>query len=480
MLREQTKIVTTIHKLLDLFLTACAFIFAYSTKKYLLPEPFKGLTTGPNYYIVLLMVLVTWYIVFDIFGLYEPYRRREFWKIFTEMAKALFVAMLIFVGILFIVKLKDISRLMLGIFLIYNVSFLTVFKACVYFQLKRFRRQDYNIRYVLIVGSRSRAIDLIHVLDENIGTGYRVVGCLDIDKDCTVHMIGKDCQMIGTVDQLPEILNDQIVDELIFAMPLKIIPEADKYIAIAMEMGVSVRIIPDWQLHYLMETPSPAAIRFEEFLGIHTMALEMTPPQKGGLLLKAAVDYMAAGFSLLLLAPFMVLIAVLIKLLSPGPALFKQQRSGVNGRQFTLYKFRTMVVDAEQQREKLEQLNEMDGPVFKLADDPRIIPHIGKFLRKTSLDELPQLINVLKGEMSLIGPRPPLPDEVSCYERWQMRRLSMRPGLTCLWQISPKRNDVSFEEWMNMDLKYIDNWSIGLDVRIFFSTIWVMLVGYGK
>ncbi|MCG8531001.1 MAG: sugar transferase, partial [Desulfovibrionales bacterium] len=159
---------------------------------------------------------------------------------------------------------------------------------------------------------------------------------------------------------------------------------------------------------------------------------------------------------------------------------FRQERMGQNGRRFQLLKFRTMVVDADKMVDDLQALNEADGPAFKIAKDPRIIPWVGAFLRKTSLDELPQLINVLKGEMSLVGPRPPIPFEVEKYETWQRRRLSMKPGLTCIWQIAPRRNDLSFEEWMRLDLEYIDKWSLGLDFSLLVKTARAVLTGAGR
>jgi len=175
----------------------------------------------------------------------------------------------------------------------------------------------------------------------------------------------------------------------------------------------------------------------------------------------------------------MLIIALLIKLTSKGPVIYRQARVGLRGRQFDLYKFRTMVVNAEELREQLLTANEADGPVFKIKNDPRITK-IGKFLRKTGLDELPQFINVLIGDMSLVGPRPPIPSEVEQYERWQLRRLSMKPGITCTWQIEPNRNNISFNEWMKMDLNYIDNWSNKLDLVLFFKTIRTILKGSGS
>jgi lipopolysaccharide/colanic/teichoic acid biosynthesis glycosyltransferase len=171
-----------------------------------------------------------------------------------------------------------------------------------------------------------------------------------------------------------------------------------------------------------------------------------------------------------MLSPLMLTIALIIKGTSKGPIVFKQARVGLRGRKFYIYKFRTMVQNAEELKNKLMEMNESDGPTFKIKNDPRITT-IGRILRKTGLDELPQLFNVLKGEMSLIGPRPPLPDEVEKYERWQIRRLSVKPGITCTWQIIPNRHDVVFENWMKLDMQYIDNWSLKEDFILFFRTI---------
>ena len=207
------------------------------------------------------------------------------------------------------------------------------------------------------------------------------------------------------------------------------------------------------------------------------MRLETTPGLPWQLFIKRGTDFIVSFVGLVLLAPVFLLTALTIKLSSRGPLFFKQERNGMNGRKFTLLKFRSMVVGAEKMQEELLALNEMDGPVFKIRNDPRMTK-IGKFLRKTSLDELPQIINVLKGDMSLVGPRPPIPGEVTNYETWQRRRLSMRPGVTCFWQISG-RNEINFEQWMKLDLEYIDNWSLWLDFKILLKTVPVVLFGTG-
>jgi len=173
---------------------------------------------------------------------------------------------------------------------------------------------------------------------------------------------------------------------------------------------------------------------------------------------------------LICLSPFILLIGLLVFLTSKGPVIFQQERIGLRGRPFLMYKFRTMIVNADEIRDTLKSQNEMDGPVFKIKNDPRITK-IGRFLRKTGLDELPQLFNVIKGEMSLIGPRPPLKEETVNYKNWQLRRLSIKPGLSCFWQVKPERNSIKFEKWMELDLAYIDNWSLRLDFLILLKTI---------
>ena len=388
--------------------------------------------------------------------------------------------MLVMILCMYIFKMTDVSRIMLGIFFLLNIGFLAVSKGFVYVVLARYRQKGFNFRNILIVGTRQRAVDVIDVIGDRLGSGYSVLGCLEIDEAEIGKKVKNGIQVIGTVDHLEKILWDQVVDELIFAMPLKKIENADKYIALAEEVGVSVRIIPDWQIHKLMYHPDIASIQFEEFLGVPTLTMTTTSTKQGDLFIKSTFDYAFAAVALVLSVPFFMFVALVMKLSSKGPVFYKDERCGLNKRKFMLYKFRTMVDDANESRCELEALNEADGPVFKIKDDPRIIPFIGTLLRKTSLDELPQFINVLKGEMSLIGPRPPIPAEVEKYEIRQRRRLSMKPGITCLWQVMPNRNEITFDKWMQMDLEYIDNWSLWLDFKIFWKTIWTMLTGSGR
>ena len=480
MLRERAKLIVQAHKVLDVCLTGAAFIAAYFIKLYLLPAPFRGLTIAPNYYIVLLMIIIIWYVTFALFDLYASYRKQTLDQILWNMVKAVTIGMLVMFLCMYIFKMVDVSRIMMGIFFLLNIVLLTLSKGTAYRILTHYRQKGFNFRNVLIVGSRERAKDVINAIGDQLGSGFRVLGCLELDKEETGQKVGNGIEVIGTVDDLGKILWEEVVDELIFAMPLKMIQKVDKYISVAEDMGVSVRIIPDWQLQKLSYRPGIASIQFDEFLGLPTLALTTTPTNKGELLIKSAFDYVSTGITMILLLPLFLLISCAIKLSSRGSVFFKQERCGLNGRRFMMYKFRTMVADAEARRQKLDALDEADGPVFKIRKDPRIIPFVGTLLRKTSLDELPQLINILKGEMSLVGPRPPIPAEVEKYVIWQRRRLSVKPGVTCIWQVTPSRNEIPFEEWMKMDLSYIDNWSLWLDLKIFFKTAQAVLIGAGR
>lgn len=480
MLKEKNRVIVRFHLFIDVLITMLAFVGAYFTKKYLLPGGAGGLSTAPNYYTLLFMVTVIWGLTFQAFNLYEPYRKRSLMQVLVNASQAVCFSLLVFGAVLYALKNHDVSRGMILIFGGLNMVMLCVSKTIIYLVLARIRKRGYNTRNILVVGSLERARDILRKIEKQKGSGYIIQGCLDVDSSRIGREVIPGVTVLDNVEKLAEILKETVVDELIFAMPLKLIPNASGYLTLAESMGVSVRIVPDWQIHKLVYKPGNASVSFENFLQIPTMKMHMISSDAVGLMLKNVYDYVFSCIMLVVSLPFFLVIGLAIKLISPGPVFYKQKRMGVNGRFFEIYKFRTMVVGADTMLDELMEANEADGPAFKIRKDPRVIPYVGTFLRKTSLDELPQLINVVRGEMSLIGPRPPIPSEVSEYELWQRRRLSMKPGMTCIWQVTPNRNDVSFEGWMKMDLEYIDNWSLGLDAKIFLSTIRAVVMGSGR
>lgn len=480
MLKEKSAFFLDVQKTIDIGLTGVSFVLAYFIKRHGLPGYFGGLSITPNYYTILLLSIISWFISFKWMGMYMPYRHSRFHVFFCAILKSCFTGTILLSIAMYTLHIQDVSRLLIGLFLLINICLLTLSKFIIYKTLKSFRSHGFNTRNALIVGSGTRAVKVINAIEENRSAGYRVLGCFDIGDEELGKTVCMGHKVIGLVQNLEQYMKDNIVDEIIFATSLKRIEKVDRYIAFAEGLGIKIRIIPDWELSSLMYQPGIATVEFGQFLGIQNMSVQTTPPHEGMMILKHIFDFSTAFILTLLLLPLFLLITVCIKIYSPGSAIYRQERLGMNGRRFVVYKFRTMVNHADEMLDDLRLMNEADGPAFKIKNDPRIIPYIGTFLRRTNLDELPQLFNVLKGEMSLVGPRPPIPSEVEDYSLWHRRRLSMKPGMTCLWQIMPRRNDLSFKEWIEMDLEYIDTWSFLNDFKILFLTAKSVLTGAGR
>ncbi len=480
MLREYQNQVVGAHKMLDITLTVAAYAGAYGFKKYLLPLPYGGLIDIPDYTVLGLLIIIIWYVSFNLFGMYSSYRNQTYSDIFWTMIKAVFTGML-FLGLcIYFLKITDVSRLMIGVFFFLNIVLLALSKGIVYAVMARVRKRGFNFRNILLVGNKEGAREVVEAIEGSLESGYKVLGTLDVDSKEIGKIVKNGIYVMNTVDAMESILRTEVVDQVIFCPPLKRIKELETCLLLAEEMGIPARIFPDWQVKKTGYEPKLASFRFETFLNIPMLTLTTGPENQGELFLKSVLDRVLAFLLLVLFSPFFLMIPIGLKGFSRGPVLFKQKRLGRNGRPFTMVKFRTMAVNAEDRQKDLQNLNESDGPVFKMRNDPRVLPVAGSLLRKTGLDELPQLMNVLKGEMSLVGPRPPVPEEVNRYDVWQRRRLSMKPGITCLWQVTPHRNDVCFGDWMKLDLAYIDNWSLWLDLKILLKTAWMMLSATGR
>jgi len=275
------------------------------------------------------------------------------------------------------------------------------------------------------------------------------------------------------MSELQSMLDTEPVDEVFVSLPMdKYGHVIDAIVQLCQEQGIVVRVQPDLSLRTFVKP------YIGEFNGVPFVTVRSVPPDGWPLFIKRLIDVVGGAALLVGLAPLLAFAALLIKIDSPGPVLFRQVRVGLNKRRFQLLKFRTMVVGADQQQHGMEQLNEANGPVFKIKDDPRIT-RLGKFLRRYSIDELPQLFNVLNGDMSLVGPRPlPVRDVERINVQWHKRRFSVKPGITCLWQVNG-RSDVSFDHWVQLDLEYIDKWCLGLDIKILIKTVPVVLRGSG-
>jgi exopolysaccharide biosynthesis polyprenyl glycosylphosphotransferase len=312
---------------------------------------------------------------------------------------------------------------------------------------------------LMLVGSKEDTCRLRKELSAHAGKGVDIVTDLDLNE--------------ATIDQLVDFLHVHSVNGVIINAKHTYFGQVEKAIQACELEGVEAWLVADFFQTQISRTS------LDDFYGRPMLVFHTGPEVSWQSLAKYVVDLVGAAALLILSSPFMLAAAIAIKLTSPGPILFRQKRSGLNGQPFTMYKFRSMTTDAEQRKIELAALNEMSGPVFKVTNDPRITK-IGKIIRKYSIDEFPQLFNVLKGEMSLVGPRPLPVDEVSRFDDFaHRRRLSVKPGLTCLWQIKGRNEVTDFKDWVRLDLEYIDNWSIWLDLKILWQTIPVVLLAKG-
>ncbi len=327
--------------------------------------------------------------------------------------------------------------------------------------LRMMRRAGRNYRNLLVVGTGPRAQVVQGILAEHPEWGLRIVGFVDDgDADADPRVPG---QRIHKLADFPALLRAEAIDEVILACSRSALVSLDGVVGECARIGVPVTLLSDV---FGDRLPPPTVAPFGD---LHALSFAPVHHSRTQLAVKRGLDVIGSAALLVATAPLLVVAAILVKATSPGPLLFRQIRCGLNRRRFEMLKLRTMVDDAPARLEELRHLNEMDGPVFKIRDDPRITP-VGRFLRRWSIDELPQLWNVLKGDMSLVGPRPPVPGEVEQYAGTQWRRLSMRPGLTCLWQVSG-RNHIGFEEWVRLDLEYIDGWSLRSDLVLIARTV---------
>ncbi len=465
MLREKEKVVYNALAAVDVFIAWIAFELA-------LWVHFEQLAfiRNKDSIILHLLILGIWLVLSKTLRLNELYRSRPYSVLLFNvivmsllgsglLALAVFVFNLFYIGLIPILYFGGI------------VTFLTfVEKVVIYHYMKSARKRGLNYRNILIVGDKSAGTFINQVLN-NPEWGYRITGIIGAEELKSTH---KEVAPFLPLDaDIDHILAEKTIDEVIYCQEKARMEEIMTLMTSCHEVGVIFRMSSPFfnmlsnktHLHYFDTTP--------------VLTISNTPMDYLSLKFKAIYDFLVSFFVITLFSPVYIGIALAIKLTSKGPVFFKQKRVGIRGRKFWVYKYRTMVTNAEDLKQELMAQNEMDGPTFKMTRDPRITG-VGHFLRKTSLDELPQFFNVLLGDMSIVGPRPPVPQEVKEYKRWQLRRLSMKPGITCIWQVSASRNDISFEEWMRMDLEYIDSWSLKLDFVIILKTVRTMLRADGK
>lgn len=459
---ERWNLVNKILGLIDILSIAVAFEIAYLIN-YL---EYGGIFffERKDMIFIFLGILPLWLLTLYLIKVTEIPRTKRYRTLFFEYSQSVIAICAVLLVLYFVFKLSYISRLFLMEFALLGFLLLFFARTVEYKVFKIYRAKGYNYVNIVLIADES-AIPFIESIRTNIDWGYRITFLFTGSSKIT-ERYGKVFKILPekTKMVLNELMEIDMIDEVIYFKNDVVPAEVRKTIRSCEELGVIFRLRYDFMQLNLTNA-------FTSYIGNERFLTFTNVPYKPyALALKKFMDVNFSIILLIILSPLMLLISLLVKLTSKGPVIYKQARVGLRGRQFDLYKFRTMVINADKIRLDLETQNEMDGPVFKMKDDPRVTV-IGRFLRRSGLDELPQLVNVVKGEMSLIGPRPPLKSETEQYKRWQLRRLSVKPGLSCFWQIIPDRNNVKFEKWMQMDLAYIDNWSPRLDFIILLKTI---------
>ncbi len=447
MIQGRQRVLSTGLAATDLALTAASFPLAYLVRSFMTFENSVLLPIG-TYAWLLWLVLPVWGFLLAAFGVYaRPHLVLGEQLIRTTKAVALAWGVLVIV--LYFLDSEATSRGVAALTLFINYPALVSYRLFLFTARKR--RQAWT-RYVAVVGDGPAASDFARTISTHAEWGLEPIG-------------------VFAESEAGDVLERGGIDEMIFVVDRQKLDSYESIFLGCEEQGVTVRVVLRLFPH------SIARLGFDELDGYPLLTFTTTPSNEFLMFVRRFIDVAGAAILIVPASVVIALAALAIRVTSPGPIFFSQRRCGLHGRPFVMYKLRSMVDNAEQRRAELDVINEMDGPVFKSSRDPRITS-VGRFLRRFSIDEFPQLFNVLRGDMSLVGPRPPLPEEVARYERWQRRRLSMKPGLTCLWQISG-RNQVGFDEWMRLDLRYIDNWSLLLDLKILLKTIPVVLLGKG-
>ena len=422
-------------------------------------------------FVIFALILLAWHGIFTVCGQYQSQRlaRRRSIIANATIATTLSALFLGMTGLAF--QIRMITPQFLALFWICSSVVAAGSRVAIHSCLGFVRLRGRNLRYIVILGTNRRAIDFAQQVEATPEWGYRILGF--VDKEWHECPVPQRYVLCCSFDDFSEYLRRNVIDEVANYLPLRSFYEhSSRAAALCEQQGILMRF--DSEIFDL----KIARPRAEELDGRPHITTHYSMQSGWPALVKRVLDVTLSFALLIVLAPLLMAVALMIKLTSRGKVLFRQERIGRNKRRFFIYKFRTMVPDAEKMLPSLAVLNEAAGPVFKIKNDPRMTP-FGRLLRRTSLDELPQLFNVLRGDMSLVGPRPlPVRDYEGFDQDWQRRRFSVRPGITCLWQING-RSHICFDHWMKLDLQYLDEWSIWLDMKILALTIPAVLKGTG-
>lgn len=422
------------------------------------------------HYIISLLIIPIWFGLLELFELGKMARIQRYRQIIRKYILVVAGGTIILSFLAQVLNYEWLTTDLLLTFALANFVVLTIQKLTGRSIIKYLRRKGYNTRLLLIIADETSR-DFIRQINETEEWGYRIRGIMTDSEEIIREFSGK-YSIYSEKEEFTKVIDERVIDEVFYCKQQYNALIMQKLIHECREVGISFHI-HNKVLSFNGLSPKLHFLNEQFFISFRN-----TPENYLALKVKETLDFFLSIIFLILISPVMIGIAIAIKLDDGGPVFFKQTRVGRHGRLFKCIKFRTMIVNAEEVKEKIISLNEQDGPVFKIKNDPRIT-RVGQFLRKTSLDELPQFFNVLSGDMSIVGPRPPIPEEVKQYQRHLKRRLSINPGITCIWQVSG-RNNVPFDKWMEMDMQYIDNWSLRLDFIIMLKTVKVIFERNGQ
>lgn len=468
MYKEQVYVTTNVALVMDGIVVILAGYAAYYLRWLLGGNPDWALEGGMFISIVMSLMFINCYVLGQL-GFYASDFNPPFLAALRKVVLAVAIDFALVTLGLFFVKEESLSRLFLGIYALLVFMGLMFVRALFYYFFRR-SADAYGLRRVLLVGSPDRVRAVFEAFQRQKSWGHSLVGFLAVKDPCEI----KELPCLGSADDMARIILDKDVDEVVFTVPGNVPFDFPAHLDTCKEMGLTCRIVP------AMFAPDDGrwGIQVDSIDNIPALSIYGTAINASGLFYKRLLDLVGGFVGFVLFLLMYVPVALAIKLESPGPVLFSQVRVGQNNRKFRLYKFRSMYSDAEARKRELMDKNEMEGHMFKMKDDPRVT-RVGRFLRKTSLDEFPQFINVIRGEMSLVGTRPPTVDEVSHYTKAERRRISMKPGVTGLWQVSGRNEINDFTDVVRLDLEYIDGWRFIHDIEIVFKTIWVIFTKHG-
>ena len=473
MLKDNEKNFSRLHMIIDAIVLVLSYFLAWLIR-FVGPMAATAVRTRSfqQYMLMLVFIVPVYLLLYQAFTLYTPMRMQGRRLVLANIVKANSLGLLILMFTFYMIDESDFSRSTYIMFYVINIVLQWCARMLIFALLRDMREKGLNQKQMICVGYSRAAEEYIDRVLANPQWGYVIRGILDDNVPAGTEY--KGIKVLGRIANLNIILPENRLDEIAITLGLSEYYRLEEIVALCEKSGVHTKFIPDYN------NIIPTRPYTEDLDGLPVIHVRKIPLANSfNSFIKRVIDIIGSLGLILLFSIPMLVVAIIIKTTSKGPLIFKQERVGLHNKPFKMYKFRSMYIDAEERKKELQSRNEVKGLMFKMENDPRIT-RVGKFIRKTSIDELPQFYNVVKGDMSLVGTRPPTEDEFEKYNQYYRRRISMTPGLTGMWQVSGRSEIENFDDVVKYDLQYIDNWSLWLDIKILFKTIWVVFAGKGS